>query len=74
MEDEFDKTMKDIKEQLIDRIKRQQEEIERLKNIIKEVRECIEKHTENIDRGRYYEDYVETYPILEILDKVEENK
>lgn len=45
-------------------------EIERLKDIIKEVREYIEEHTENIDRGRYYEDYVETYPILEILDKV----
>lgn len=29
--------------------------------------EYIEKHTENIDRGQYYEDYVETYPILQIL-------
>ena len=43
-----------------------------LENIIKEVREYIEEHTENIDRGQYYEDYVETYPILKILDK--ENK
>ena len=29
--------------------------------------EYIEKNIENIDRGQYYEDYVETYPILEIL-------
>jgi uncharacterized protein (DUF3084 family) len=29
--------------------------------------EYIEKHTENIDRGQYYEDYVETYPVLQIL-------
>ena len=29
--------------------------------------EYIENHTENIDRGRYYEDYVETYDLLNIL-------
>lgn len=29
--------------------------------------EYIENHTENIDRGRYYEDYVETYELLNIL-------
>ena len=29
--------------------------------------EYIEKHTENIDRGQYYEDYVETYFVLQIL-------
>lgn len=29
--------------------------------------EYIENHTENIDRGRYYEDYVETYKLLNIL-------
>ena len=46
-----------------------QEENKQLHSIIKEAREYIEEHTENIDRGRYYEDYVETYPILEILDK-----
>lgn len=51
-----------------------QKEIERLHNIIKEVREYIEEHTENIDRGEYYEDYVETYPILEILDKGSEKE
>ena len=29
--------------------------------------EYIEKHTENIDRGKYYEDYVETYYLLKII-------
>ena len=29
--------------------------------------EYIENHTENIDRGTYYEDYVETYDLLNIL-------
>ena len=43
--------------------------IQQKENIIKEVREYIEEHTENIDRGQYYEDYVETYPILKILDR-----
>ena len=45
------------------------EDLVELYSIIQEVREYIEEHTENIDRGYYYEDYVETYPILEILDK-----
>ena len=69
-------------------MKEQQQEIERLNNIIKtkdkgiiaftedlceesakveKAIEYIKKHTENIDRGQYYEDYVETYPILQIL-------
>ena len=29
--------------------------------------EHIKEHTENIDRGQYYEDYVETYDLLNIL-------
>ena len=28
----------------------------------------IKEHTENIDRGKYYEDYVETYDLLNILN------
>ena len=35
--------------------------------------EHIEEHTENIDRGKYYEDYVETYDLLKIL-KGEDNE
>lgn len=38
-----------------------------LKDRIDKVIEYIEKHTENIDRGKYYEDYVETYYLLKIL-------
>ena len=42
-------------------------EIKELKDRIDKVIEYIEKHTENIDRGKYYEDYVETYYLLKIL-------
>lgn len=35
--------------------------------------EYIENHTENIDRGTYYEDYVETYDLLNILKGDDEN-
>lgn len=35
--------------------------------------EYIENHTENIDRGRYYEDYVETYDLLNILQGGDDN-
>ena len=38
-----------------------------LKDRIDKAVEYIEKHTENIDRGKYYEDYVETYYLLKIL-------
>ena len=69
-----DETIYESKNFVDFKLKEKDKEIERLKSIINEVREYIEEHTENIDRGRYYEDYVETYPILEILDKVEVNK
>ena len=62
-------TQNGVSKPIIDYITTLQEENEKLKSIIKEVREYIKEHTENIDRGRYYEDYIETYPILEILDK-----
>lgn len=42
-------------------------EIKELKDRIDKAVEYIEKHTENIDRGKYYEDYVETYYLLKIL-------
>ena len=42
-------------------------EIKELKDRIDKAVEYIEKHTENIDRGKYYEDYVETYDLLKIL-------
>ena len=44
-----------------------QQENQELKDRIDKVIEYIEKHTENIDRGKYYEDYVETYYLLKIL-------
>ena len=43
------------------------DKIKELKDRIDKVIEYIEKHTENIDRGKYYEDYVETYYLLKIL-------
>lgn len=63
------------KDELIDEILKDEDEIERLNNIIKEVREYILQHceiirfeNENIDKvGK-----VEGIPLLEILDK--ENK
>lgn len=42
-------------------------EIKELKDRIDKAVEYIEKYTENIDRGKYYEDYVETYYLLKIL-------
>ena len=48
---------------------RLKDKLQQKENKEKEIRKYIEKHVENIDRGQYYEDYVETYPILEILDK-----
>ena len=44
-----------------------QEENSRYERRIYKAVEYIEEHTENIDRGNYYEDYVETYDVLEIL-------
>ena len=38
-----------------------------LKNNRDKAIEYVETHTENIDRGTYYEDYVETYDLLNIL-------
>lgn len=43
------------------------EEWEEYKNKISKAIKYIEEHTENIDRGKYYEDYVETYDLLKIL-------
>ena len=42
-------------------------ELQELKDRIDKAVEYIEKHTENIDRGKYYEDYAETYYLLKIL-------
>lgn len=44
-----------------------EKENQELKDRIDKAVEYIEEHTENIDRGNYYEDYVETYYLLEIL-------
>ena len=56
-----------MKKELIENNKILLWENRKLQERIDKAIEYIEKHTENIDRGQYYEDYVETYPILEIL-------
>lgn len=42
-------------------------ENQELKDRIDKTVKYIEEHTENIDRGNYYEDYVETYDVLKLL-------
>ena len=44
------------------------EQIETYKSRNEKAIEYIKNHTENIDRGTYYEDYVETYDLLNILE------
>ena len=73
IEDEFDKSMKNIKEQLIYRIKRQEQEIERLHSIIKEVREYIEENKSGFYNNLLSDVEFNVNELLEILDKVEEN-
>ena len=46
-------------------------ENQQLKKQKDDVVEYIKSHTENIDRGRYYEDYVETYDLLRMLGEIE---
>ena len=56
----------------INAINEQQEEIERLNNIIKEVREYIERnkqYAELEDYGKNGEYYIDEIGLLEILDK-----
>jgi len=56
--------------ELGDKVIEQEEEIERLHSIIKEVREYIETHLDNTFKTEF--DYITTNPqeLLEILDKV----
>lgn len=46
-------------------------ENQQLKKQKDDVVEYIKSHTENIDRGRYYEDYVETYDLLRMLGEID---
>ena len=56
----------------INRINKLENENQQLKKQKEDVVEYIKSHTENIDRGRYYEDYVETYDLLRMLGEIDE--
>ena len=64
----FKTLYKDEVNDLLNYITNLQKEKDDYKQRNKKAVEYIENHTENIDRGTYYEDYVETYDLLNILE------
>lgn len=55
------------RDRIIERRNKKIDKLEDYKSRNEKAVEYIENHTENIDRGTYYEDYVETYDLLNIL-------